>query len=122
MKRIIIAECRNYTNYGEAKKYIDHSLSNIRNAHKIIVVSGGCKGADMIGERYAEENKFIVERYPAEWNKYGKKAGPIRNKIMAETADFIICFWDGKSKGTQSMIKYAKAYRKPLKIFLINNN
>ena len=98
MKRIIIAGCRNYTNYCEAKEYIDYCLSDIGNSHEIIIISGGCNGADMIGERYAEENNFIIERYPAQWSKYGKKAGPIRNKTMAEVADFVICFGTAKAK------------------------
>lgn len=120
MKRILIAGCRNYTNYYEAKKYIDYCLSDIRNSHEIIIVSGGCNGADMIGELYAKENNFIIERYPAQWNKYGKKAGSIRNKTMAGVADFIICFWDDKSNGTRSMIQCAKTCHKPLKVHLIN--
>ena len=70
----------------------------------------------MIGERYARENGYPIVRYSAEWDKYGKKAGPIRNKKMAEDCDIIICFWDGKSRGTKSMIYYANKYGKPLRI------
>ena len=121
MKQVIIAGCRNYNNYTEAKIYIDRCLSNIRRTHKITIISGGCCGADKLGERYAVENNFNVVRYPAQWNKYGKKAGPIRNKAMAEIADFIICFWDGESKGTQSMIQFAKDFQKPLRVCLIKN-
>ena len=104
----MIAGCRYYDNYKEAKKYIDFCISNIRKENKIIIVSGCANGADIIGERYAEENGFTVEKYPADWKKYGKSAGPIRNEEMAEICDYVICFWDGKSKGTKSMIEYAK--------------
>ena len=65
---------------------------------------------------YAEENGFKVEKYPADWEKYGKSAGPRRNKQMAEISDYVICFWDEKSKGTKSMIDYAIKYNKPIKI------
>lgn len=122
MKRVVIAGCRNYNNYIEAKRYIDYCLSDIKKDEKITVVSGGCKGGDMIGERYTKENLLCIERYPAEWNKYGKRAGPIRNESMASVADLVICFWDGKSKGTKSMIQYAKIYSKPLKIYMIETN
>ena len=70
----------------------------------------------MLGERYAKENGFKIERYPALWEKYGKSAGPKRNEKMAEVCDCAICFWDGESKGTQSMIEYIKKIGKPIKI------
>ena len=115
-KRVVIAGCRNYTNYDEAKAYIDHCLSRMREENTIIIVSGGASGADAIGERYANENGFEIERYPADWKTYGRSAGPRRNKQMAEVSDYVICFWDEKSRGTKSMIAYAKKYDKPVRI------
>lgn len=88
--------------------------------HDIIIVSGGASGADAIGERYAQENGFKVEKYPADWEKYGRSAGPRRNKQMAEVSNYVICFWDKKSKGTKSMIECAKRLDKPIKIKIIN--
>lgn len=119
IKRVVVAGCRDYYNYDEAKMFIDHCIKNIRNEHTLIFVSGRCRGADALGERYAIENGFEVELYPAEWGKYGPKAGPIRNKQMAEIGDYIICFWDGKSRGTKSMIGFAKDYGKPIKIKMV---
>lgn len=116
IKKVVIAGCRNYDNYDEAKVYIDFCISNIRKENDIIILSGCASGADAIGERYAKENGFKVERYPADWETYGRSAGPRRNKQMAEVCDFVICFWDEKSKGTRSMIAYAKKYNKPIKI------
>ncbi|MBE6770480.1 MAG: DUF2493 domain-containing protein [Ruminococcaceae bacterium] len=116
VKRVVIAGCRDYNNYDEAKKYIDFCLSNIRKENNIIILSGCASGADAIGERYAKENGFEVEKHPADWEKHGKAAGPIRNKEMAEKCDCVICLWDGKSRGTRSMIFYAKAFNKPIKI------
>lgn len=46
--------------------------------------------------------------FPADWNKYGKKAGPIRNKKMANYAEALLAIWDGKSCGTKNMIQQAK--------------
>ena len=116
IKRIVIAGCRNYDNYEEAKTFIDSCLYETQKSHTIIILSGCAKGADAIGERYASENGFDIEKYPADWKSLGRRAGPVRNKQMAEICDFVICFWDGKSKGTASMIFYAKKFRKLLRI------
>ena len=115
-KRVVIAGCRDYTNYDEAKDYIDFCLSDLIKENDIVIISGCASGADKIGERYAEENGFKVEQYPADWKTYGRSAGPRRNRQMAEVCDYVICFWDGKSKGTKSMIYYAKKYSRPIKI------
>ncbi len=119
LKRVVIAGCRDYDNYDEAKKYIDFCLCDLVRENEIVIVSGCASGADAIGERYAKENGFEVEKYPADWETYGRSAGPRRNKQMAEVADLVICFWDEKSKGTKSMIDYAKKYDKPVKIKII---
>ena len=116
IKRVVVAGCRDYDNYDEAKAYIDICLSNIRKTNEIIIISGGAKGADSLGERYAEENGFKVEKYPADWVRYGRSAGPRRNRQMAEISDYVICFWDGESRGTRSMIESARNFGKPVKI------
>ena len=116
IKRIVIAGCRDYNDYNEAKAYIDDLVSKIKKENTLIILSGGCKGGDKIRERYAEENGLKIEKYPADWKTYGRSAGPKRNKQMAEACDYVICFWNGKSKGTKSMIECAKKYGKPIKI------
>lgn len=116
IKRVVVAGCRDYDNYDEAKAYIDICLSDIRKRNEIIIVLGGAKGADSLGERYAEENGFKVEKYPADWVRYGISAGPRRNRQMAEISDYVICFWDGESRGTRSMIESARKFGKPVKI------
>ena len=119
IKRVAVAGCRHYENYEEAKKYIDFCISEIRKKYTLIIVSGGCRGADALGERYAAESGFMAEIYPAVWEKYGRAAGPKRNKKIAEISDYIICFWDGKSKGTKSLIQFAEKAGKTVKIKLI---
>ena len=112
--KVVIAGCRDYCDYDEAKKFIDDSLSNINNENSIVVLSGGANGADKLGIRYAEENGFQVKLFLPQWDKYGKSAGPKRNKLMAQECDLVICFWDSKSRGTKSMIEYAKQFDKLL--------
>ncbi len=114
--KIVIAGCRYYNNYNEAKEYIDFCIREIKKNNTIVILSGGCRGADAIGERYAIENGYEIRKFVADWDKYGKAAGPIRNEQMAIEADYIICFWDYKSRGTKSMIENAKKYSKPYKI------
>ena len=117
--KIVVAGSREYTNYNEAKKFIDKCISRIRKNNKIIIISGGARGADTLGEEYAKENGFKIERYLADWETYGKSAGPIRNKMMAQNCNYVICFWDGKSAGTKTMIEYAKQYNKEMRIKFI---
>lgn len=120
IKRVAVAGCRQYENYEEAKEYIDFCISEIRKKYTLVLVSGGCRGADALGERYAAENGLKTEKYPADWEKYGRAAGPMRNKKIAEISDYIICFWDGQSKGTKSLLRFAEKAGKPVKIKYIN--
>lgn len=81
------------------------------------IVSGGAKGVDTLGELWAAENDVPVALFPADWDYHGKKAGPIRNRQMAEYADALIAFWDGESRGTGNMIKQAKSMGLSVTIF-----
>lgn len=105
MYKIIIAGTRTFNNYDLLKSTLNNF---IKNKSDIEIVSGTCAGADLLGEKYAVENNLPIKRFPANWYKYGKAAGPIRNKQMAEYADACIVFWDGQSRGTKSMISLAK--------------
>ena len=116
IKRVVVSGSRDYCDYEEAKKYIDFCISGIRSEYTIVFVSGGCRGADSLGEYYAKENGFDVEVYKAEWDKYGNRAGPLRNSVMAEKGDYFICFWDGKSKGTKNMLELIHSLDKPVRI------
>lgn len=82
------------------------------------IVSGGARGADYLGEQYANVNNIPIKKFPAKWNLYGKSAGYIRNKQMAEYGDMLLAFWDGKSKGTQHMIRLATENK--LQVIIIN--
>lgn len=117
--RIVVAGCRDFCDYDAAKEYIDECLGELSENGDIVFVSGACRGADMLGERYAREHGFEIERYPAQWELLGKSAGPVRNRKMAEISDLIICFWDGVSRGTRSIIDYAEKIGKTVKIKMI---
>lgn len=70
-------------------------------------IHGDCCGVDKIGGQWAEANNIPVKKFPANWSKHGKAAGPMRNREMAEYClkeDLCIGIWDGKSKGTKDML------------------
>jgi hypothetical protein len=87
------------------------------NQKDVEIVSGTAAGADTLGERYAQEKGYEVKKFPAQWDLYGKSAGYKRNQQMAEYADGLIAFWDGKSRGTKHMIDIAT--NKGLKVRVI---
>lgn len=116
MKRIIIAGCRNFEDYGIAKEFIKHILNTHYRNDDVTILSGGCKGADLLGEKYAAEYGLELEIYKADWARYKKVAGPIRNREMVSVCDGVICFWDDKSRGTRSLIDLAKKNGKEIYI------
>jgi hypothetical protein len=71
---------------------------------KHVIISGGARGADTLAERYAKEYSIPFELFKADWNKYGKAAGPTCNSEMIDRCDEVIAFWDLRSKGTKHMI------------------
>lgn len=72
------------------------------------IVSGTARGADRCGEWVATfYNGLGLKQFPADWDKHGKRAGYLRNAEMADYADALLAFWDGKSKGTKHMIDTA---------------
>ena len=119
IRRVVIGGHRDFYNYELLSTYVDMCLSNIKDQYEIIIVSGTCRGTDQLGERYAKEHGFKCERYPAQWDIYGKKAGPIRNEYMVSISDYVIAFWTGGGRGTKSLISLAKAYNRPLRIKMI---
>jgi hypothetical protein len=102
--KVIIAGGRNFNDYDKLRESCDNILIN---QEEVEVVSGTASGADTLGEKYAQEKGYKIEKFPAQWDLYGKSAGYKRNQQMAEYADGLIAFWDGKSKGTKHMIDIA---------------
>ena len=105
--RVICAGCRSFDNYKLLSDTLDSFLRIYD--YSMEIVSGTCHGADQLGEKYAQERKLCCKRFPAEWKRFGKKAGPIRNRKMAEYATHLVAFWDGNKNhsGTWDMIRTA---------------
>ena len=113
--KTIIAGSRNITNYENlvtSLQQVDFKISE--------VVSGGARGVDQMGELYAKENQIPVKQFKPEWDRFGKRAGILRNIDMGDYAEALVALWDGKSRGTQHMIEYAKKKGLKIKVFILN--
>lgn len=102
--KVIVAGCRDFDN---EQIFVEHMKTSRLARQAEVIVSGNCTGADHFGEKWAKINNIKCELYPADWKKYGRAAGPKRNKQMAQYADALIAFWDGESRGTKNMIDEA---------------
>ena len=103
---LIVAGGRDFTDYHLLRTKLDHLLSNT-DKEEVTILCGMARGADLLGKRYADENEIDVWEYPANWDKYGKQAGYLRNSDMADNATHLVAFWDGESRGTKHMIDLA---------------
>ena len=113
--RLIIAGGRDFTDLPLMTEKLDHLIK--QTDEPIVVISGTARGADQTGEAYAKSKGFRVERYPAQWDKYGMSAGYRRNEQMADQATHCVVFWDGKSRGSKHMIDIAE--RKGLELRVV---
>ena len=86
-----------------------------------IIVSGGAKGVDETAEGEARKIGMEVISVPAEWNKYVKRAGLMRNDIIVGMADCVVAFWDGVSLGTKYTIDKAKEKNVITQVFNVVN-
>lgn len=111
--KVIIAGGRDFNN----KVFFLESMKEVE-WHITHVVSGMASGADTLAVEYANENNLELAQFWAEWNFYGRSAGPIRNRQMAKFADALVAFWDGKSRGTKNMIDTMIELKKPVKVIL----
>lgn len=107
MRRIAVIGSRNFHDYGRLKCVLQPWLP----AH---IISGGAKGTDSLAEKLALEHELPITVIKPDWKQYGRGAGPIRNREIVDTADVVIVFWNGKSKGTASAVNYARTKNKRL--------
>lgn len=83
------------------------------------LVSGGAKGIDSRVKSYALKNQIRLTEFLPEYHEYGR-AAPIRRNIqIVQYSDFVIAFWDGKSRGTKFVIDYCRKTNVPVKVILL---
>lgn len=85
------------------------------------IISGGCpKGGDRFAEKLAELYKVPITIYKADWKKYGKKAGFLRNTDIARESDILIaCVSEDRTGGTEDTIKKYKQFHPGKKVILV---
>jgi len=95
---------------------VDLAYATLDRLRPSVVISGGARGADSIGEMWAHERGVHVERFPADWYKHGRSAGPIRNEQMLKEGkpDMVIAFPGGR--GTAHMVKIAREAGVPVEV------
>ena len=109
LKRIAVIGSRDFDDYGKLESVLESHLP-------AVLVSGGARGADALAERLAGERGLTIDVIRADWQRYGRGAGPIRNKQIVESADLVIAFWDGKSRGTRSALSHAEQIGVPVEV------
>lgn len=109
--KIAIVGSRSFDSYDEIESHLEQYKGQAT-----LVISGGAKGVDTFGERWAIKNSIPTLIFKPDWDKHGKSAGYLRNKDIVANADLVIAFWDGTSKGTKHSIDIAKTSGKELRI------
>jgi len=114
---ILITGCRYWSDYN----MIFDALTKYKDKY-VLLIHGDCKGADKLAGEAATKLKFEIDAKPADWNKYGRAAGPIRNtEMVKQAAEFhnrgvevhVLAFHDDlqKSVGTKHCVNQAKKYK-----------
>jgi hypothetical protein len=101
--RLVVTGGRAFFDYAK----ISDALSQFRGP---VVLAHGCaRGADELCGRYANEHGWEVRRFPADWNRLGKRAGVLRNQQMIDEfrPDVAVAFPGGR--GTADMVRRLKA-------------
>ena len=101
--KVIIAGGRDFNN----SQMVEDTMNKL-NFIVTEVVCGDAAGADTEGNLWGQRHGVPVKHFPAQWDTFGKVAGIIRNHEMGDYADYLVAFWDGKSRGTKDMIDYMR--------------
>jgi len=118
MIKVVVAGSRDFTDYKLLEEKLVKILKIKGKPSEIEIVSGGARGADALGERFAREKKCHLKRFLANWDEYGRSAGHRRNAEMAVYGDILVAFWNNSSPGTRGMIDLAK--KKGLEVHVIH--
>ena len=115
LMRIGIVGSRDYPDLNQVREYVKTLPRGT------VVVSGGAKGVDTVAEEEAGRRGVKVVVHRAQWQKYGKAAGVIRNRLLVNDCDKIVAFWNDDSPGTKSTIGFASKVGKLLRVFRVGS-
>ena len=113
--KVAIVGTRTYPDLEQVREYVRQLSPDD------IVISGGAKGVDETAEDEARKLGMEVISLSPEWNKYGKRAGLMRNDLIVAMADCVVAFWDGVSRGTKYTIDKAKEKNMIVQVFNVVN-
>jgi len=107
--KLAIVGSRTFTDYILLEQIIlaNYDVNSIEQ-----IISGGAIGTDTLAEKFGDKYKIPKTIFKPDWNLHGRSAGLIRNDLIIESADEVIAFWDGISKGTLYSINFAKKNNK----------
>lgn len=111
--KVAVVGSRNLKNI-ELERYISENVDEI--------VSGGAVGVDTYAAEYANTHGIRLTEFLPQYERYGRAAPIVRNKEIVEYADQVLVFWDGSSKGTLSVIRYAEKIGKPISVIRLNQS
>ncbi len=108
--RVLICGSRDWTDYESIETLVKSFEKDT------VIIQGMCRGADLMAKNVALKHGMAVEDYPADWGRFGKSAGHIRNDQMLNLGlpDVVYAFLLPQSRGTRSMIEKATARRIPV--------
>lgn len=110
--RIAIVGSRNYQDLESVRRYIN-SLPD-----DAAIISGAAPGVDQAAEVAARARGLQTMIFPPDWDHQGRRSEQRWNRVIIKNADLVAVFWDGQSRGTQSLIKLAQEMGKPLEIYI----
>ena len=115
--KLAIVGCRDYVNQLEFYNSLQTLFNRIDFPEWII--SGGARGTDEQARLWAKEIEVNYAEFVAKWDEEGKSAGFNRNKDLVDACDYLVAFWDHKSKGTEHSINLARDQKKLIGIYNI---
>ncbi len=114
--KLAIVGSRTYTNYSEFSeyvwKYLDGRVPNL-------IISGGASGADTMAKEFASEHNIPFKEYPADWKRFPKSAGVIRNSDIVSNSTHVLAFPSVAGRGTQDTMKKAETLKRKLTVHYI---
>ena len=113
--KLIVAGSRMFTNYQLLCQTLAPERPRIT-----LVLTGGARGADQLGYRWAWKHAIRHQLFRADWERFGKSAGVRRNFQMAQIGDVLVCFWDSVSKGSAYMVQCMRQLGKPVVVVRVD--
>lgn len=116
VEKVAIIGSRDFMDYAVVK---DAVLSQLEVSALKEIVSGGASGVDSLAEVLAAELGVKMMVFPADWARYGRSAGPIRNRQIVDRADFVLAFMKPTSRGTANALAYCVKKGKPYHVVYV---